>query len=130
MREFITPDEKSWQNTRAYSSAVVTSGGKTIWLAGTTGTVTADGESLAGDFVAQTRQTFRNIELVLGKVGGTLADLVSMTVFILDVRHGDKFVQLRKEILQRDFPASALVTVAGFARPEIMIEIMPVAVVE
>jgi enamine deaminase RidA (YjgF/YER057c/UK114 family) len=55
--------------------------------------------------------------------------MVTMTVFIRDVRHGDRFVELRREILIKDFPASALVTVAGFARPDIQIEIMPVAVI-
>lgn len=86
--------------------------------------------SLAGNFEAQARQTFTNIEKTLKNAGGSLADIVSMTVFILDVRHGDRFVEVRRDIFKENFPVSALVTVAGFARPEIMIEIMPIDVVD
>ena len=43
--------------------------------------------------------------------------MVTMTVFITDARHGDRFTQLRKDIFGGSFPASALITVAGLARP-------------
>ena len=120
---------KSWLNTRAFSPAVITSGGQVVWIAGHTGTSTADGTALIGNFDEQVRQTFRNIKSTLSRAGGSLSDIVTMTVFILDVRHGDRFVEIRREIFTRDFPASTLVTVAGFARPEIMVEITPVAVI-
>lgn len=113
---------------RAYSSVVTTRAGTTLWLAGHTGTADESGAPLSG-FDDQVRQTFKNIEATLKRAGGQLSDMVTMTVFILDVRHGDRFVELRREILIKDFPASALVTVAGFARPDIKIEIMPVAVI-
>jgi 2-iminobutanoate/2-iminopropanoate deaminase len=64
------------------------------------------------------------------RLGATLADIVSMTVYIGDTRHGDRFVELRREYYTDDFPASTLVTVTGFAKPEMMVEITPVAVVE
>jgi len=114
---------------RAYSPAVVTEGGKTVWLAGHTGAVDDAGKSLAGDFDAQCRQTFRNIEKTLGEAGAKLSDLVTMTVFLLDARHTTRMTELRAEIFARDFPASAAITVAGFAQPEMMIEIQAVAVV-
>jgi enamine deaminase RidA (YjgF/YER057c/UK114 family) len=114
---------------RAYSPAVVTEGGKIVWLAGHTGAVDDAGKSLAGDFDAQCRQTFRNIEKTLLEAGAKLADLVTMTVFLIDVRHTTRMTELRSEIFGRDFPASAAITVAGFARPEMMIEIQAVAVV-
>jgi enamine deaminase RidA (YjgF/YER057c/UK114 family) len=53
-----------------------------------------------------------------------------MTVYIGDTRHGDRFVEIRKEYFPTDFPASTLVTVTGFAKPEMMVEITPVAVVD
>jgi len=116
--------------TRAYSPAVITEGaGKTIWLAGHTGAVDDAGKSLAGDFDAQCRQTFRNIEKTLTEAGATLADLVTMTVFLIDARHTTRMTELRVQILAKDFPASAAITVAGFAQPEMMIEIQAVAVV-
>jgi enamine deaminase RidA (YjgF/YER057c/UK114 family) len=115
---------------RAYSPMVRTVGGAHLWLAGTTGLRDGAGKLLDGDFEAQVRQCFRNMEEKLALGGGTLADLVTMTVFINDVRRGPRFLELRKEILKKDFPASALITVTGFADPRILIEIQSVAVVD
>ena len=116
--------------TRAYSPAVITEGAaKTIWLAGHTGAADDSGKSLAGDFDAQCRQSFRNIERTLAEAGAKLADLVTMTVFLIDARHTTRMTELRTEIFGKDFPASAAITVAGFARPEMMIEIQGVAVI-
>jgi enamine deaminase RidA (YjgF/YER057c/UK114 family) len=84
---------------------------------------------LKADFEAQTRQAFANIAATLARAGASLADIVSMTVYIGDTRHGDRFVQIRKEYFPDGYPASTLVTVTGFARPEMMVEITPVAVV-
>ena len=114
---------------RAYSPAVITEGGRVLWLAGHTGSVDDDGKSLAGDFDAQCRQTFRNIEKTLAGAGVKLADLVTMTVFLIDSRWTTRMTELRVEIFGKDFPASAAITVAGFAQPEMMIEIQAVAVV-
>jgi 2-iminobutanoate/2-iminopropanoate deaminase len=114
---------------RAYSPAVVTEGGKTIWVAGHTGAMDDSGKSLAGDFDAQCRQTFRNIEKTLAEAGAKLADLVTMTVFLIDARYTTRMTELRTEILGKDFPASAAITVAGFAVPDMMIEIQCVAVI-
>jgi 2-iminobutanoate/2-iminopropanoate deaminase len=53
---------------------------------------------------------------------------VKRTVFITDARLGDRFTALRKEIFTDNFPASALITVAGLARPEMLVEVQGVAV--
>jgi 2-iminobutanoate/2-iminopropanoate deaminase len=115
---------------RAYSPVVVTEGAaRTLWVAGHTGAVDDSGKSLAGDFDAQCRQTFRNIEKTLSEAGARLSDIVTMTVFLIDARHTTRMTELRTEIFGKDFPASAAITVAGFAQPEMMIEIQCVAVI-
>ena len=114
---------------RAYSQAVVTAGGRTVWLAGQTGPADGTGKSLAGDFDGQVREVFARLGQTLAELGGTLADMVTMTVFITDARYGDRFTQLRKEIFDDNFPASALITVAGLARPELLVEVQGVAVI-
>src|SRR5579871_6603904 len=116
--------------TRAYSPAVITEGaGKIVWLAGHTGAVDDAGQSLAGDFDAQCRQTFRNIEKTLSEAGAKLSDLVTMTVFLIDSRYTTRMTELRSEIFGKDFPASAAITCSGFAQPSIMIEVQGIAVV-
>ena len=88
---------------RGYSTAVMTEGGKTVWLAGQTATVDDSGKSLATDFDGQTRQIFNQLNATLEKAGGKLADMVQMTVFITDIRYADRLTQIRKEIF-RDSP--------------------------
>lgn len=127
-RQYIKGD---MEQSRAYSPAVITAESKRIiWLAGQGAIVDADGKSLAGDFEAQTRRTFALLSETLEKAGGKLKDMVTMTVFLLDVRHGDRFVEIRKEHFpEGNFPGSALITVAGFGHPDMMVEIQGIAVV-
>ncbi len=126
-REYMTLD---WTEGRAFSPVVTTTGGKTIWLAGVTTVADAAGNSLAGDFEGQTREIFRIIEERLEQFGGTLSDIVTMTVYISDTRFGDPFVAIRREIFEPGrYPSSALITVTGFARPESLLEVKATAVV-
>ena len=119
----------TWQQKRAFSPAVIVSGGgRTVYVAGHTGQGSDDGRSLAGDFDAQCRQTFRNIEKTLSEADAKLSDMVTMTVFLIDVRHTTRMTELRSEIFGKDFPASAAITVTGFADPSIMLEIQGIAV--
>jgi 2-iminobutanoate/2-iminopropanoate deaminase len=114
---------------RGYSLAVITEGGKTVWLAGQTATVDDSGKSLAGDFEGQARQIFKLLGATLEKAGGKLGDMVTMTVFITDVRYGDRLTQIRREIFGDNFPGSALITISGLANPDAKIEIQGVAVI-
>jgi enamine deaminase RidA (YjgF/YER057c/UK114 family) len=125
-KEFIKGDRPQ---QRGYSLAVITEGGKTVWLAGQTATADDSGKSLAGDFEGQARQIFRLLDATLQKAGGKLSDMVQMTVFITDVRYGDRFTQIRREILGDNFPGSALITIAALANPDAKIEIQGYAVV-
>jgi enamine deaminase RidA (YjgF/YER057c/UK114 family) len=119
------------QQQRSYSPAVVTQGaGRIIWLAGQGGHVDDAGKSLAGDFEAQCRQTFRNLEKTLAEAGAKLSDMVTMTVFLIDARYTTRMTEIRREIFANDFAASAAVTVAGFADPNMMIEIQGIAVAQ
>ncbi|PPR11801.1 MAG: hypothetical protein CFH41_00676 [Alphaproteobacteria bacterium MarineAlpha11_Bin1] len=129
-REFI---QGTWQKERSFSPAVITSGNdqKIIWLAGYGAPKKPDGTALKGNFEAQTRQSFANLETFLQQCGGTLGDIVQMTVFIIDSRYGTEFTELRKELFpDGNYPGSALITCAGFAQPEMMVEIQGIAVVE
>ena len=114
---------------RGYSLAVVTEGGKTVWLGGQIATVDDAGKSLAGDFDGQVRQIFKLINATLEKAGGNLKNMVQMTVFITDVRNGDRLTEIRREIFGDNFPGSALITVTALADPNAKIEIQGYAVI-
>jgi enamine deaminase RidA (YjgF/YER057c/UK114 family) len=113
---------------RGYSQAVITEGGRIVWLAGQVAGEDGSGRSLAADFDGQVREVFARLGRTMEEAGGQLADMVTMTVFITDARYGDRFTQLRREIFGDDFPASALITVAGLARPDFLVEVQGIAV--
>lgn len=120
-----------FQKSRAFSPAVITQGGRIVWLAGQTTTVDQSGKDVSGNWEAQARTIFALMDRTLKRAGGSLANLVTMTVFINDPRYGDGFVKLRGEIFKDGrYPASALITVSGFSRPGVVIEIQGVAVVD
>ncbi len=58
-----------------------------------------------------------------------MRDVVSMSVFLKDMRDLRGFVMARKEIFGCDFPASTAVQAAGFADPEGLVEVSAVAVI-
>jgi len=119
-----------YQKSRSYAPAVVTEGGQTVWLAGLLAAEDEAGQSLAGDFAAQVRCIFRKMRVQMEEVGGTLDDVVAMTVHITDVRYNVELVELRKEFFREDcYPASTLVTVKALNRPEALVEITATAVI-
>ena len=128
-REYLKSDTR--QRERAYSPAVKITGGTTIYLAGHTGYQDDKGEMYPGNFDGQVRVAFERMRKTLESAGGKLADIVTMTVFVTDMANGTRFTQLRKEFFQEGrYPASALIGIKELARPEMMIEIQAIAVVD
>jgi 2-iminobutanoate/2-iminopropanoate deaminase len=123
-------EKTPFQMSRAFSPGVVTDGGKIVWVAGQTATRDKDDKDISGNFEAQVRQVFAQIDTIMHRAGGSLANIVTVTVFIKEPRYGDRFVELRKEYFKDgNFPGSALITVSNFARPGIEIEIQAVGVI-
>ena len=123
-------EKTPFQLSRAFSPGVITEGGKTVWVAGQTATRDNDGKDISNNFEAQTKQVVSQIDQVMRRAGGSLANIVSMTVFIKESRYGDRFVEMRKDFFQNgNYPGSALITVTNFARPGIEIEIQAVGVI-
>jgi enamine deaminase RidA (YjgF/YER057c/UK114 family) len=123
-------EKTPFQLSRAFSPGVITEGGKTVWVAGQTATRDNDGKDISNNFEAQTRQVVSQIDQIMRRAGGSLANIVTMTVFIKESRYGDRFVEMRKDFFQNgNYPGSALITVTNFARPGIEIEIQAVGVI-
>jgi enamine deaminase RidA (YjgF/YER057c/UK114 family) len=123
-------EKTDFQKSRAFSPAVITQGGRIVWMAGQTTTRDEAGNDISGNFEAQVRTVFSLMDKTLQKAGGSLANLVTMTVFINDPRNGDRFVEMRRDTFKDgNYPASALITVSNFARPGMLIEIQGIAVI-
>ena len=61
-------------------------------------TTDLDGQDISGKFDEQVRTVFALMNRTLERAGASLSNLVTMTVFINDPRHGDRFVQIRREL--------------------------------
>lgn len=112
-----------------YTHVVIAPDGRTVYIAGqvafdSTGKVVGP-----GDFRLQADQVFRNLELALQSVGGTLSDLVKTTTFITDLKQIPVLREARARRLDKTQPpANTLVVVSSLARSELLVEIEGVAV--
>ena len=121
--------EGASQSALGYSRAVVTRGGDIVWLSGMSGPRNANGEPI-DDIHEQARQAFRNLDATLREVGSDLSDVVSITVLLRDPRYYEAYTEVRKEFFtDGQYPASTIVNDTSFARPEVMVLLQAVAVV-
>jgi 2-iminobutanoate/2-iminopropanoate deaminase len=75
------------------------------------------------DVVAQTRFIFESMKKILGAVDASFADVLKVTVFLLDVNDRTKINPVRKEYFGISLPASTLIGVRELAIPGVKIEI-------
>jgi 2-iminobutanoate/2-iminopropanoate deaminase len=116
--------------SRGFSSGVVTQGGKLVWVSGQTGLVDENGQSMAGNFDGQARAIFRKIDAVVKRAGGSIKDVVAITVYLTDPRMIDPLAPIRHEVWpDGNFPTSTTVTVHSLAAVGMMLEISAIAVV-
>ncbi|HEY8691170.1 MAG TPA: RidA family protein [Chloroflexota bacterium] len=83
-----------------------------------------------GDFGAQAAQVMANLEKALAAAGAGLEHLVRITIYITDARYRDLMRDVTRQYLGAALPASTLLVVAGLARPEYLLEIDGIAVVD
>jgi 2-iminobutanoate/2-iminopropanoate deaminase len=116
--------------SRGYSTAVATEGGKTVWISGQVGIRDEQGKSMAGDFEGQARVIFRAIEAAAKRAGGTMKDVVSITVYLTDPRLLEPLIPVRHEFWpDGNFPASTSITVHSLPFVGMMIEVSAIAVI-
>jgi enamine deaminase RidA (YjgF/YER057c/UK114 family) len=115
-----------------FNHAVVSTGGRTVWLAGQTA-LDADGAVVSpGDVVAQFEQALRNLLTVLGAAGGHPEHLVSMTVYCVDMddyqAHAQRIGQVWRQLIGTQYPAMAAVGVDRLWDEQALVELQGVAV--
>ncbi len=124
-REMILPVPQS-----AYSQAVKVKGGTLVFLSGV-GPADEKGVLAApGDYAGQVRATWENMRRVMAKAGGSLDDIVTMTVYTTERRWGEIFTDMRKEVFKTGYPSSAFMEARKLKTPGAMIEIQAIAVVK
>jgi 2-iminobutanoate/2-iminopropanoate deaminase len=120
-----TPD---WYEPYAISLGV--RAGNLVFVSGQAA-VNEHGETVGeGDFDTQARQVFANLARVLDNAGTDLAHVVKVTIFVTDMAVIDRVVELRREYFTEPYPADTIAAVGSLARPEWLIEIEAIAIVD
>ncbi len=115
---------------RTFSPAVLTEGGRIVWLAGAIGLRDEAGNDLTGNFGEQADAVFREMDRQLKAIGGQLGDLVTMTVYVVDAAAVPRLVESRRKFFPNGrYPASTLIAGCSFALPGILVEIQGTAVI-
>jgi reactive intermediate/imine deaminase len=84
----------------------------------------------AGDFEAQAKQTYKNLDRVLEAGGSDRSKIVKMNVYIKDMGNFPTILSLREQLFTPPYPAETLVEVSSLALPELEIEIEAVALAD
>jgi 2-iminobutanoate/2-iminopropanoate deaminase len=102
--------------------------GDTLFISGQVARPFEGGTQLIGnDEYEQTRQIFSRIDRIIKAAGGTMDDLVKMTIYVVDITKNTEVWRARREFFTGDFPASTLVEVRSLAKPDVLVEIEAVA---
>ncbi len=75
----------------------------------------------------QTRLCFENVRAILASAGMGLADIVRINAFVSDRAYLKDYMAARDEFTADPPPASTLMVVSGFARPEFKVEVEVIA---
>lgn len=129
MNKVIVP--AGWAPAKGYANGIATEHGH-LFVGGQIGWNTEQVFE-TDDFVAQMEQALRNVAAVVEAAGGTPADIVRLTWYIVDKKQylarqrevGDAY----RRVMGRNFPAMAMVVVAGLIEDRALIEIEATAVI-
>ena len=128
--ERINPGELG--RPSGFSHAVSATGGRLVFLAGQTG-YGPDGAIVGGGVVPQFERALGNLLTALRAAGGDPADLVSLTIYAVDLAdyraHGREIGQVWQRHCGREYPAMAAVGVSRLWDTGALVEIQGFAVV-
>ncbi len=97
-----------------YSQAV--RAGDTVYVSGQIPLDPATGQLVSGDIDAEIRRVFDNLKAIAQAAGGSLADVVKLTVFLTDLTHFPKVNEVMATYFKEPYPARAAIGVAALPR--------------
>ncbi|MBD1147848.1 RidA family protein [Pelagibacterales bacterium SAG-MED31] len=131
IRKFNTKDtypEQSLDNDLC--QAVVTDGGKTVWMRGQCPQNLDDGVNIKSmDPEEQTHKVMQNISQLIKEAGGEMKHLVKLVVYITDIKNRESVYRTIGKYTKNIHPVSTGLVVNALARPEWLVEIDATAVI-
>jgi enamine deaminase RidA (YjgF/YER057c/UK114 family) len=114
----------------SYTQTMRVTGAQTLlFISGQVAYDEKGGPAHPGDFAAQARATYAALKAQVEAAGGTLANIVKLTTYLVDIRHRGDLVPIREEFFGKKAPASTLVGVTALALPGWLIEVEAIAVI-
>ena len=131
IRKFNTGDTYPEQNLdNDLCQAVVTQGGKTVWMRGQCPQNLDDAKNIdSHDPAEQTHKVMQNIRQLVTEAGGEMAHVVKLVVYITDIRHREAVYRTMGEYIKGVHPVCTGLVVQALARPEWLVEIAAPAVI-
>ncbi|HHL22436.1 MAG TPA: RidA family protein [Aliiroseovarius sp.] len=131
IRRFNTRDTYPEQNLdNDLAQAVVTRGGRTVWMRGQCPQDLDTARNIAShDPAEQTHKVMQNIRQLIEEAGGRMEHLVKIVVYITDVRHREAVYRTIGEYVRGVHPVSTGLVVQALARPDWLVEIDATAVI-
>ena len=131
IRKFNTRDSSPEQKLdNDFCQAVVTRGGKIVWLRGQCPQNLDDAVNLKShDPAEQTHKVMQNIRQLIEEAGGTMEHLCKLVVYLTDIRHREAVYRTMGEYIKGVHPVSTGVVVTCLARPSWLVEIDATAVI-
>lgn len=88
-----------------------------------------DGTFETGDFVEQAELAFKNLKAVVEEAGGTLEDVVQVTIYLTDIRDTPKMNEVWKKYFSKPYPNRATLGITALTVPDLKIEIVATAMI-
>lgn len=131
IRKFNTKDTYPEQNLdNDLCQAVVTEGGKIIWLRGQCPQNLDDAINIvSNDPSEQTHKVMQNISQLIKEAGGEMKHLVKISVYITDIKNREAIYRTIGEYTKGVHPVSTGLVVQALARPEWLVEVEATAVI-
>ena len=131
IRKFNTGNTYPEQNLdNDLCQAVVTQGGKTVWMRGQCPQNLDDAKNIdSHDPAKQTHKVMQNIRQLVTEAGGEMVHVVKLVVYITDIRHREAVYRTMGEYIKGVHPVCTGLVVQALARPEWLVEIDATAVI-
>ena len=97
-----------------YSQAVRV--GDTVYLSGQIPLDPQTMELVEGDIGARARRVFDNLAAVMQEAGGSLSDIVKLTIYLVDLEQFGQVNEVMAEYFDAPFPSRATVAVAALPK--------------
>ena len=122
--------DPGWSYSQRYTFSPAVRKGNWLFISGLTATDEHGTMVGTGDIVAQTRQIFEKMKAILEAAGGSFDDIVKTVDYIVTTDGYKGTADVRREYFRNGFPAATGMVVKELLRPDALIEIDAIAVLE